>query len=154
MAQLSYSVECRRAQVPQSKQNENELNFISCKIRLSLLGKCKQCLWVCYRKWVVDSPSISIFHLLSFIHIYSKLSILKNQHANTHSNYAHAVWVNIFLLIFFYPEIWNEKQMVTFLWFKGKKTCLLIRSKLCPVLSEYFAHRPEGPRFLLLMILE
>lgn len=27
-------------------------------------------------------------------------------------------------------------------------------SKFCPVLSEYFAHGPEGPRFLLLMILE
>lgn len=35
-----------------------------------------------------------------------------------------------------------------------RKYFLFIRSTFCPVLSEYFAHGPDGPRFLLLMILE
>lgn len=67
---------------------------------------------------MVGSSSISIFHLLSFIHIYSKLSILKNQHANTHSIFAHAVRVKIFFVNFFFilrSEMSNK--IVSFLGF-------------------------------------
>lgn len=81
--------------------------------------ECKQCFWVCYGKCVVGSSSISIFHLLSFIHIYSKLSILKNQHANTHSIFAHAVWVKIFFVNFFlfWDLKWVTKLSVFFCFF-------------------------------------
>lgn len=78
------------------------LNFISCKIKTFLPGKNVNSAFECVtEKCVVGSSSISIFHLLSFIHIYSKLSILKNQHANTHSIFAHTVWVKIFFVNFF-----------------------------------------------------
>lgn len=35
-----------------------------------------------------------------------------------------------------------------------RKILSLYQVNICPVLSEYFAHGPDGPRFLLLMILE
>lgn len=49
-----------------------------------------------------------------------------------------------------------SNKIVSFLGFfyRKEKYCLFIRSTFCPVLSEYFAHGPDGPRFLLLMILE
>lgn len=150
-----YSVECWRAQVPQSKRNEKCWILSAIKQDFPSWEECKQCFWVCYGKCVVGSSSISIFHLLSFIHIYSKLSILKNQHANTHSIFADAVWVKIFFVYFFlFRDLKWVTKLSDFLFSLKEKYCLFIRSKFCPVLSEYFAHGPEGPRFLLLMILE
>lgn len=103
------------------------LNFISCKIKTFLPGKNVNSAFECVtEKCVVGSSSISIFHLLSFIHIYSKLSILKNQHANTHSIFAHAVWVKIFFVNFFFilrSEMSNK--IVSFLGFFLSKRKIL-----------------------------
>lgn len=100
------------------------LNFISCKIKTFLPGKNVNSAFECVtEKCVVGSSSISIFHLLSFIHIYSKLSILKNQHANTHSIFAHAVWVKIFFVNFFlfWDLKWVTKLSVFWGFFIEKK---------------------------------